>query len=583
MIRIDTAGFSPAQTSTLLNAVPQALGCRWAGCQRGPQSLEGVCRAWLANSPGAASLRLTPLTKLLHKIGAATVKLEVATSGQQSSSAPSGWKTLKTVKGSSSNSFEFVSDRPDELVPDFPVRVVVSTPWYSICTPIAFVLVIPTLVSCALRLRASRATAAVNWLAWTNWINLSIWLYWMTAMSARDLGELMVGAGFDSYLETFAAAALLYSLPPLTGIALAVIVLAPLTGTSKSSLGAVLKRRVLGEAVVMAPLGVFLVGVGLNSAGWGFALFGLVAAYVVFRTLAWFHWSQNYAAVTPLESGELFERASLLARNAGVALTRVSLMRTAQKDEANAFATSGDAIVLTEGLVSALPLREVDSVIAHELGHHKSGHLSFDLSRLLFWGYMLGAEPLFGWIIHRFHAPHWLLTLPIAPLLFMRLQSFISQRREFEADARGAEITGDPEGAIAALARMARLSHVPVNTGSLSGAILSHPSIQGRGLALARRFGIGETRALSILRDPDQAYSGALICRRGQSCPRARRNRSSPRGHACFFPSNFAGCGYWRPWRAAASWRRRWRRLPVSSRVASCWSMPWLAPYWSWR
>ena len=125
---------------------------------------------------------------------------------------------------------------------------------------------------------------------------------------------------------TFATAVLLYLLPPLSAIALSVIVLAPITGASRKNLCAVLKRRVLGEAVVMAPFGVFLVGMGLSSAGRGLALFGLVVAYVVFRILLWFHWSQSYAAVTPLESGDLFERASLLAKKAGVVLSRLNLL-----------------------------------------------------------------------------------------------------------------------------------------------------------------------------------------------------------------------------------------------------------------
>ena len=509
-VKITTDGLSKAEVANLLKVVPQSLQCRWAGRQRNAQSIEGVCRGWLANMPetGVAVLHLSPLTARLHEV-AGTVTTEVKLSSKQSHRTPKGW-TMTSEEGSAASHFIFESKTAGELPSDLPVRLEAPIPVSRILSPIALVLLIPAMAAFAVRHYSARKSGGTNWLIWASWIHLGTWLYWITAMSAADLGEFMVGAWFDSYLATFAVAALLYSLPPLASVALSVTILSPAASNSPGSLIRVLKRKLIGEAVLMAPLGVFLVGVGLSSSGWGYAMFGLVVAYVAFRILVWFHWSQNYAAVTPIERGELFERTMRLAKNAGVTIARLSLLRTTRPEEANAFATSGDAIMLTEGLVNALPLREVEAVIAHELGHHKLGHLRFNPSRLLFWGYMLGAEPGMSWLIRHFHAPHWLMTLPVAPVLFMLLQSYLSQRREFEADKKGVEFTGDPEAAIAALARMARLSHVPTNSSSLSGSILSHPSMEGRGLALALRFGVSELRALEILENPDAAYRGSM-------------------------------------------------------------------------
>jgi hypothetical protein len=65
------------------------------------------------------------------------------------------------------------------------------------------------------------------------------------------------------------------------------------------------------------------------------------------------------------------------------------------------------------------------------------------------------------------------------------------------------QLTNDPEGTIAALARLGRLTQSPIDWGGIQGSILSHPSMRRRVLAVARRFGVPDARALEILHDPD--------------------------------------------------------------------------------
>src|SRR5262249_33977826 len=79
----------------------------------------------------------------------------------------------------------------------------------------------------------------------------------------------------------------------------------------------------------------------------------------------------------------------------------------------------------------------------------------------------------------------------------------LSRKHEFEADGKAAELVNDPEGMIAALARLSKMTRTPVSWGGIQGAILSHPSMRQRVLAIAHRFGLAEERAVALLHDPD--------------------------------------------------------------------------------
>ena len=125
---------------------------------------------------------------------------------------------------------------------------------------------------------------------------------------------------------------------------------------------------------------------------------------------------------------------------------------------------SGDRIILTEGLVRGLRPREVDAVIAHELGHHKAGHLRWRSSGALFGVYLVAVAPLGAGCcpaIITFLLGFWLFLF--FPLAFIVMQGLFSQRRELAADARAAgESPAIRRGKIAALGRLAQLSRMPV-------------------------------------------------------------------------------------------------------------------------
>lgn len=473
-----------------LDVIPGALNCSWLESGRTEYTVHGTCRGWLKPSEGDnGTLRLAGLVAALEQRGAHSVEVRLTSSGSNGTAS----QTYSPSTGVPGDVVIPLQARPDLLV------------------PILLVLSVPLLLAYAVRrnLKGASADRKMNWIVWMHWTQLGVWLYWISSVNPVELSDYLLLVRPFGNLVLLALGVALYVAPPLVSMCACLTAMAPLLSSSKESLKVLVRQQLTAQASVQIPLGIFLVGMGSTS-HFAAPTLSLVLAYVVYRGLAWLNWSMSYSEVTPLEAGELFDQATALARKAGVKISRLGLLRTRVPEQANAFAMSGDRIVLTESLVRGLTTREVNAVIAHELGHHKAGHVRWDSSKILFWVFVFGLGPALGWMVARYHLPTWFLTIPIGPLAVILLQGLLSQRRELDADARAADITGDPEGKIAALGRLAQLSRMPVEGRGIMQSIMSHPSMENRVLAIARRNNIPDLRALAILRNPDEAYSDSI-------------------------------------------------------------------------
>jgi len=146
------------------------------------------------------------------------------------------------------------------------------------------------------------------------------------------------------------------------------------------------------------------------------------------------------------------------------------------KDALNAFATGRGpdraSIAVTSGLLEKLDRDELQGVVAHELGHVKNRDILYlmllgamagaiiilaDVGRRVLWygpprrrtsdkGSPLGAVILIAAV----------LLIALAPLLAHLLQLAVSRRREYLADACGAQFTRYPEGLASALEKIGR-------------------------------------------------------------------------------------------------------------------------------
>lgn len=143
-------------------------------------------------------------------------------------------------------------------------------------------------------------------------------------------------------------------------------------------------------------------------------------------------------------------------------------------DDPNAFATGRDphqsSIAVTRGLLEKLNRQEQQGVAAHEISHIRN----YDIRLMLIISVLVGAIALISdWASRSLFRSRrqsskredstaivllaiWLITVILAPLISQMLAMFVSRRREYLADASGAEIIRNPIALAEALEKIDR-------------------------------------------------------------------------------------------------------------------------------
>ena len=195
---------------------------------------------------------------------------------------------------------------------------------------------------------------------------------------------------------------------------------------------------------------------------------------VLWSTGAW----EIVEAATP-EHRQLVNVVEEMAIASGLPRPRVFVV---PDPDPNAFATGRDAgsasIAVTEGLLAALSRDELQAVVAHEMAHIRNldvrlmtllaamvgaiALMSDGMGRMLRAGRHVGGSggrrsggkgggnPL-GLVV----LVLWVLTLIIAPIVARILAMSVSRKREFLADATGAQFTRNPLALASALEKLA--------------------------------------------------------------------------------------------------------------------------------
>ena len=252
------------------------------------------------------------------------------------------------------------------------------------------------------------------------------------------------------------------------------------------------------------------------------------AERVLWATGAW----ELIEPATP-EQKQLVNVVEEMAIASGLPKPRVWIVPDA---DPNAFATGRDAatasVAVTEGLLATLSRDELQAVIAHEMAHVRN----LDVRLMTLLAGMIGAIALLsdgmGRMIGRGGLRAggrrgsgkgnplgivilvlWLLTLLVAPLISRLLAMAVSRKREYLADATGAQLTRNPmalasaleklEGAVGATQSIAQgAAHLCIvdpspglmssREGFLADFVASHPPIRQR---IIRLRGMGYQQA----------------------------------------------------------------------------------------
>jgi Zn-dependent protease with chaperone function len=345
-----------------------------------------------------------------------------------------------------------------------------------------------------------------------------LWLVFRGLTGVRELERLLTPSyerGSRALIETA-----IYILPPALVIAICYLILGPLLKRSDGK-GSV-KQSTLREA------GRLLLSVGLRflllfaclaeliQGRFTYAIAYMIASQVV-RTMAGSSKSRYGAhalIVTPLR-----DRVFELAQRAGVRLGQVYVLPADENKMANAFATSANNVLLCEYLLRQMNKREVDGVVAHEIGHLRLHHAGIKLvaslgSFLLPVGISIAlpvASSAMTMLTHStaFFSAYLILRQKPelmyagAILLSALLNLVLSRRFEYSADAFAVTLTRDPEAMITALVKLAHLNLLPIKRNRFDETLLTHPSTLRRVRAIASTYGVPQQRLQMLIDNPD--------------------------------------------------------------------------------
>jgi len=226
-------------------------------------------------------------------------------------------------------------------------------------------------------------------------------------------------------------------------------------------------------AFLLTALTLFLLFVGEALGGQrGMAI---ALAFAVVTNFVSYFYSDKIALTMSRAQGPLtreqlpraYDVVERLTQKAGIPMPKLYVIPT---ESPNAFATGRNpkhaSVAVTQGILNLLNDDELEGVLAHELSHVRNrdilissiaatiaGAITF-LARMAAWGAMFGGFGGGDRDDRRGGGLGALAMLILAPIAAMLIQLAVSRSREYQADASGAHLTGNPYGLASALKKL---------------------------------------------------------------------------------------------------------------------------------
>ena len=271
----------------------------------------------------------------------------------------------------------------------------------------------------------------------------------------------------------------------------------------------------LKTAFLLTALTLFLLFIGDHFGGRN----GLVLAFVFAGGMNFFSYFfsdklalRMYRAkpATREELPRVYKVVENMTQRVGIPMPKIYVIPS---DSPNAFATGRNpahaSVAVTQGILQLLTDEELEGVLAHELGHVRNRDILTSsiaatlagaitmIARMGYWASIFGGYGGGGRDSRRGGGIGGLIMLIVAPIAASLIQLAVSRSREYEADASGAKLTGNPYALASALQKLDAYSKrlpmqaspsnahmfivAPMMSGSdLAGLFSTHPPMAKR-------------------------------------------------------------------------------------------------------
>ena len=191
----------------------------------------------------------------------------------------------------------------------------------------------------------------------------------------------------------------------------------------------------------------------------------------------------------PLTDTELKQKLQRLTERSGMKYRDIGVWQTGSLSIANAavagIISRNRKVFITDTLLHNFPDEQIETIVAHEIGHIRHRHLL--ISTLLVLCYLLSSVIFYQLVMEPLKEPlaGFPILLSIISILFFVLYfkvlyNFLSRRFEHQADLYAVDLTDNPEAFKSALENLSGFSSLPKPIRFILELFETHPSLERR-------------------------------------------------------------------------------------------------------